>query len=79
MHEDGGTVEQRAVDEVGVSVNPARISSTPPTSFYTAPTAIRTLMRFGDAWVRKHDLSSLRILGSVASCMKTVAPLSSGP
>jgi len=35
------------------------------TSFYTAPTAIRTLMRFGDAWVRKHDLSSLRILGSV--------------
>src|SRR5260363_311913 len=30
MHEDGGTVEQRAVDEVGVSVNPARISSTPP-------------------------------------------------
>ncbi|WCC80659.1 acetate--CoA ligase [Cutibacterium equinum] len=35
------------------------------TSFYTAPTAIRTLMRFGEAWVRKHDLSSLRILGSV--------------
>ncbi|WP_130865160.1 acetate--CoA ligase [Acidipropionibacterium timonense] len=35
------------------------------TSFYTAPTAIRTLMRFGDAWVRKHDLSSLRILGTV--------------
>lgn len=30
MHEDGGTVEQRAVDEVGVSVNPARISSTSP-------------------------------------------------
>lgn len=26
------------------------------TSFYTAPTAIRTLMRFGDAWVRKHDV-----------------------
>ena len=35
------------------------------TSFYTAPTAIRTLMRFGEAWVRKHDLSSLRMLGSV--------------
>ncbi|MDU3725441.1 MAG: AMP-binding protein [Cutibacterium avidum] len=31
-------------------------------SLFTAPTAIRTLMRFGDAWVRKHDLSSLRIL-----------------
>ena len=35
------------------------------TSFYTALTAIRTFMCFGDAWVRKHDLSSLRILGSV--------------
>ena len=35
------------------------------TGFYTAPTAIRTLMRFGDAWVTKHDLSSLRLLGSV--------------
>jgi acetyl-CoA synthetase len=33
--------------------------------FYTAPTAIRALMREGDAWVRKHDLSSLRILGTV--------------
>ncbi len=33
--------------------------------FYTAPTAIRSLMRFGDAWPNRHDLSSLRILGSV--------------
>ncbi len=33
--------------------------------FYTAPTAIRSIMREGDAWVAKHDLSSLRILGSV--------------
>ena len=32
---------------------------------YTAPTAIRGLMRFGDAWVKRHDLSSLRLLGSV--------------
>jgi acetyl-CoA synthetase len=32
---------------------------------YTSPTAIRGLMRFGDAWVKKHDLSSLRLLGSV--------------
>ena len=35
------------------------------TTFYTAPTAIRSLMRFGDAWVNRHDLSSLRILGTV--------------
>jgi acetyl-CoA synthetase len=32
---------------------------------YTAPTAIRGLMRFGDAWPSRHDLSSLRLLGSV--------------
>lgn len=35
------------------------------TTFYTAPTAIRALMRFGDAWVNRHDLSSLRLLGTV--------------
>lgn len=35
------------------------------TQFYTAPTAIRALMRFGEEPVRKHDLSSLRVLGSV--------------
>ncbi|HXW85570.1 MAG TPA: acetate--CoA ligase, partial [Candidatus Binataceae bacterium] len=33
--------------------------------FYTAPTAIRTFIKWGDEWVRKHDLSSLRLLGSV--------------
>ncbi len=32
---------------------------------YTAPTAIRTFMRLGDQHVKKHDLSSLRLLGSV--------------
>ena len=33
--------------------------------FYTAPTAIRALMAQGEKWVTSHDLSSLRILGSV--------------
>jgi acetyl-CoA synthetase len=33
--------------------------------FYTAPTAIRTFLKWGDQWVKKHDLSSLRLLGSV--------------
>ncbi len=32
---------------------------------YTAPTAIRGLMRFGEAWPNRHDLSTLRLLGSV--------------
>ncbi|MEM2111333.1 MAG: acetate--CoA ligase [Candidatus Bathyarchaeia archaeon] len=35
------------------------------TVFYTAPTAIRMLMKLGDEWPKKHDLSSLRILGTV--------------
>ncbi len=35
------------------------------TILYTAPTAIRGLMRFGDAWPNRHNLSSLRLLGSV--------------
>ncbi len=35
------------------------------TVMYTAPTAIRGLMRFGDAWPNRHDLSTLRLLGSV--------------
>jgi acetyl-CoA synthetase len=35
------------------------------TQFYTAPTAIRALMRNGDEPVTKHDLSSIRILGTV--------------
>jgi Acyl-coenzyme A synthetases/AMP-(fatty) acid ligases len=33
--------------------------------FYSTPTAIRGLMRFGEAWPNRHDLSSLRLLGSV--------------
>ncbi|KAA3610468.1 MAG: acetate--CoA ligase [Calditrichaeota bacterium] len=35
------------------------------TILYTSPTAIRGLMRFGDAWPERYDISSLRLLGSV--------------
>ncbi|MEX0927774.1 MAG: AMP-binding protein, partial [Balneolales bacterium] len=35
------------------------------TILYTSPTAIRGLMRFGDQWPKRHNLSSLRLLGSV--------------
>ena len=35
------------------------------TIFYTAPTAIRAFMRWGPQWPEKHDLSSLRLLGTV--------------
>jgi len=43
----------RIVEKYGVSI------------LYTAPTAIRALMRFGESWVNRHDLSTLRLLGSV--------------
>jgi acetyl-CoA synthetase len=43
----------RIVEDYGVTI------------LYTAPTAIRGLMRFGDMWPSRRDLSSLRLLGSV--------------
>ena len=35
------------------------------TIFYTAPTAIRAFIKWGDEWVHKHSLASLRLLGTV--------------
>ena len=35
------------------------------TKFYTAPTAVRLFMKYGESWPAKYDLSSLKILGSV--------------
>ncbi|HEV2839774.1 MAG TPA: acetate--CoA ligase [Chthoniobacterales bacterium] len=43
----------RIIQEYGVNV------------LYTAPTAIRAFIRWGDQWLKKNDLSSLRLLGSV--------------
>ena len=39
--------------------------------FYTAPTALRALMKEGDSWPAKYDLSSLRILGTVGEPIKS--------
>ena len=39
--------------------------------FYTAPTALRALMKEGDSWPAKYDLSSLRLLGSVGEPIKS--------
>lgn len=39
-------------------------------SFYTAPTALRALMKEGDSWPQKYDLSSLRVLGTVGEPIK---------
>jgi len=41
------------IDDLGVTI------------FYTAPTAIRAFIKWGEEWPRRHDLSSLRLLGSV--------------
>lgn len=43
------------------------------TIFYTSPTAIRALIRQGDDWPAKHDLSSLRLLGSVGEPINPAA------
>ena len=43
----------RIIDEYGVNI------------LYTAPTAIRAFIRWGDEWVKKHELTSLRLLGTV--------------
>jgi len=43
----------RLIEKYGVSI------------FYTAPTAIRAFMQWGDQWPAQHDLSSLRLLGTV--------------
>ena len=41
--------------------------------FYTSPTAIRALIRQGDKWPKAHDLSSLRVLGSVGEPINPAA------
>jgi acetyl-CoA synthetase len=43
------------------------------TVFYTAPTALRTFMSWGEAPVKKHDLSSLRLLGTVGEPINPAA------
>lgn len=43
------------------------------TIFYTAPTAIRTFMKWGDDIPAKHDLSSIRLLGSVGESINPEA------
>ncbi|HTF56475.1 MAG TPA: acetate--CoA ligase [Planctomycetota bacterium] len=43
----------------------ATIAKHKVTVFYTAPTAIRAFMKFGDALPKRHDMSSLRLLGTV--------------
>ncbi len=43
------------------------------TIFYTSPTAIRMFMRYGEEWPKKHDLSSLTILGSVGESINPEA------
>jgi acetyl-CoA synthetase len=43
------------------------------TVFYTSPTSIRGLMRFGDEWPKRHDLSSLRLIGCAGEPMNPEA------
>ncbi len=43
------------------------------TILYTAPTAIRSFMKWGDSYILKHDISSLRLLGSVGEPINPAA------
>jgi len=43
------------------------------TLFYTSPTAIRMHMRYGEKWAKKHDLRSLRLLGTVGETINPEA------
>jgi len=43
------------------------------TIFYTAPTLIRTFMKWGKQWVDQHDISSLRLLGSIGETLNPEA------
>src|SRR5262249_14165382 len=43
------------------------------TKFYTAPTAIRAFMRQGNEWPAKHDLSSIKLLGTVGEPINPAA------
>jgi acetyl-CoA synthetase len=51
----------RMVEQYGVTI------------FYTSPTAIRMHMRYGEKWAQKHDLSSLRLLGTVGETINPEA------
>jgi acetyl-CoA synthetase len=51
----------RIVEKYGVNI------------FYTSPTAIRALIRQGEEWPNQHDLSSLRLLGSVGEPINPAA------
>src|SRR5579875_323380 len=55
-----GTPDTPAKDRWWQMIEKYRISI-----LYTAPTTIRTFMKWGEEWPAKHDLSSLRVLGSV--------------
>ncbi|MEW6001998.1 MAG: acetate--CoA ligase [Nitrospirota bacterium] len=39
------------------------------TIFYTSPTALRMFIRYGEDWIKRHDLSSLKILGTVGEAI----------
>ncbi|TSA13183.1 MAG: acetate--CoA ligase [Deltaproteobacteria bacterium] len=63
-----GTPTYPAPDRLWEVVEKHRVSI-----FYTAPTLIRALVREGESWPEKHDLSSLRLLGSVGEVINPEA------
>ena len=63
-----GAPDYPAFDRLWQIVEKYRVST-----FYTSPTAIRALLRQGEQWPEAHDLSSLRLLGSVGEPINPAA------
>ncbi len=63
-----GAPDYPAFDRLWQLVEKYRVST-----FYTSPTAIRALLRQGDRWPEAHNLSSLRLLGSVGEPINPAA------
>ena len=80
LHPDAGrywaTVQVRRPGPFCLSSHPLSVSLCQRhkvTQFYTSPTAIRALMKFGPEFVLRYDLSSLRVLGSVGEPINPAA------
>lgn len=65
MHGAAVLIHEGAPDYPNASVWWSLIEKYKVDIFYTSPTALRMCKRFGDSWIEKHDLSSLKVLGSV--------------
>jgi acetyl-CoA synthetase len=73
MHGTTSVIYEGAPNYPDVGVWWKLIETYKVTTFYTAPTAIRMFMQYTDAYIKKSDLSSLQVLGSVGEVLNSQA------